>query len=99
MQPEEAIEIEHILPRNVDTWPHRIVLRFAMRYDDIQTIRRAALKDHDQAFGTYAGLSRSHGGTRQKARHRRRADDGESAVTKKNAACNCHEKQLLAPGS
>ena len=90
MQPEESIEIKHRFARNVDARPHGVILRFAIRHHDVQAVGCAALEDHDQALIAHARLS-TYGGASEKTRHRRRADDGERAVTKKDATTNCHK--------
>ena len=97
MQPEESIEIKHSLARNIDAGPHRVILRFTVRHHNVQPIGRPALKNHDQPLGARTGLRRAHGRTSQKARHRRRPDDGQRAVAKKNATGNGHGK--TAPSS
>src|ERR1022692_837731 len=85
MQAEEAIEIEHSLAWNIDAGPHGVILRLAVRHNNVQTIGRAPLKNHYPAFGARARLSRAPCGAREKAGHRRRSDNGQSAVTKKDA--------------
>src|SRR5580658_783884 len=91
MQPEESIQIEHSLAWNINAGPHRVILIFAVRHDNIQTISRTALKDHDQAFSARTRFNRAHGSASQKARHGHSTDHGESTVTKKNPTSNGHK--------
>src|SRR5580700_853699 len=91
MQPEKSIKIEHSLARNIDARPHGVILRFAIRHHNIQTISRAALEDNDQPLGACTRLGRTHGSASQKARHRRRANHGKRAVAKKNSTSNGHK--------
>src|SRR3979411_2526268 len=96
MQAEESVEIENCFAWDVDAGTHGVVLRLAMRDHDIQAIRRAALKDYDQALGARAGLDCSQCGASQKAWDRGCPDDGESAIAQEYAARDGHEKKLLA---
>jgi hypothetical protein len=59
--------------------------------NNVQSVRRAALKNNDQPLGAHAGLSRAHRGASQKAWYRRCADNGQRAVTKKDATRDGHE--------
>ena len=90
MQSEESVEIDHRLSRNVDAGPHRVILRFGMRYNDVQSIGGATLENHDEPLGATAILNRTKGRSGKKAWNGGRPDDGEGAVAKKNAACNGH---------
>ena len=88
MQSEESVEIDHRAARNIDGRPHGVIGRLAMRHDDIQSVGRAALEDHDQALVSRAGFDSRKSGARQKRRDRRGADNCERAVAKKNSARN-----------
>ena len=46
MQPEESVEIDHLVLRNRNARPHRIVVLLAIGNHDVEPIRRATLKDH-----------------------------------------------------
>jgi hypothetical protein len=59
--------------------------------DDIQSVGRSALKNHNQAFSTSTGLGRSKRGASQEAWQRSSADYGEGTVTKKNSTSDAHE--------
>jgi hypothetical protein len=96
MQAEEAVEIEHRFPRDIDARPHGLVLRLGVRHDNIQTVGGAALKNYDEALGARAGLSRAKRGASQKAGHRRGSDHGEGAIAKKYATSDWHKKSLSA---
>ena len=96
MQSKEAVEIDHRLARNVDAGPHRVILRLGVRHDDVQSIGRTALEDHDQALGAARRFDSAESSARQKARHGRRADDGKRAVAKKYATSDGME---TAPGT
>src|ERR1700689_513862 len=101
MQPEEAVEIEHRFAWNIDARPHRVILRLGIRHHDVETVRRAPLKNDHQALIARPRLSRAPRGTREKAGYRRRAHNGERAVPKKNPTCDRHKNRswLLAFGS
>src|SRR5579862_5229706 len=85
MKAEEAVEVENVFARNADAGPHRVILRLGVRHDDVKPIGGAALKNHDQPFGACARRRRTEGGASQKSGYRCRSDDGERAVTKKDA--------------
>src|SRR5450631_2107914 len=91
MQPEEAVEIDHRLARNIDAGPHGVVLRFGVRDNDVQAVSGAALKNDDEALGAPAILYCAKGRASEKAWYRRRPDDGERAVAKEDATRNGHE--------
>src|SRR5579864_3377828 len=94
MQSEEAVEIEDRLPGNVDAGAHGVVLGLAMWDDDVKSIGRAALEDHDQALRTGGVLGGSESGSGQETWHRGRADHGESAVAEKDATTDGHNVTL-----
>src|SRR5580700_3375745 len=98
MQAEESIEINHGLAWNVDAGPHGVILRLGVGNNNIQPVGRATLEDHDQALAACARFSRAPRGASQKTWHCGRSDDGECAVTKKNASSDRHKKNswLLA---
>ena len=50
MQPEEAVEIDHRVARNIDGRPHGVICLLAMRDHNIQSIGRAALEDDHQSL-------------------------------------------------
>ncbi len=85
MQAEEAIEIEHRFLGNIDAGSHGVVLRLAVRDDDVESIGGAALEDHDQALGTVAILCGSENRASQETRDRGGADDGEGAISEEDA--------------
>src|SRR6266478_7869886 len=64
--------------RNRDGRTHAVIIRFAKGHDDIQTVRRAALKKHDELFLVRHGC-RGHGAL-QKRGHGAQANHGHSAV-------------------
>src|SRR5579859_5207350 len=90
MQAEVSVEIEYRLARNVDAGTHGVVPRIGVRDYDVQSVGGAALKDHDQALVAQGAFDGAESGAREEARHRGRADDGESAVAKKNATGDGH---------
>src|ERR1700719_706641 len=96
MQPEETIQIEHRLAWDVDAGPHGVLLRFAVRDDDAQPIRSAALKNDDQTLVAHPGVSRAESRACKKTRHRRRADDGQRAITNENTTCDGHDELQLS---
>ena len=48
MQSEEAVEIDHLLTRNIDAGPHRVIRALGVRHNDVQAIGGAALEDNHQ---------------------------------------------------
>ena len=48
MKSEKPVKVKHRVAWDIDGRPHGVVSLFAMRDHDIQTIRRAALKDDHQ---------------------------------------------------
>ncbi len=94
MQTKESVQIDHRLARDVDVRAHRVILRLAVGNHNVQSVSRAALKNDDQPLCAQTRLSRAHGRTSEKARHRRRTGDRERAVANKNPASNGHETSL-----
>jgi hypothetical protein len=70
MQPEEAIELDHLLSRNVNAGSHRIVGALGMGHNDVQAIRCAALEDDHQPLVVGAGFRCSPCGPRKEGRYR-----------------------------
>jgi hypothetical protein len=62
-----------------------------MRHNNIQTIGRAALKNHHQPLAARPRIGNSPCGARQEARQRSRANGRERSVTKKNATSDLHK--------
>jgi hypothetical protein len=69
-----------------------------VRDDNVQTVRRAALKDDDETLVESTRLDSAECGAGQEAWDRRCADDGEGAVAKEDATGDGHKKMLLALG-
>src|SRR6266436_3351593 len=90
MQAEKAVQVENLLAGNVNARPHRVISSLGVRDDDVQSVRRAALKDDDQSPGPASGFDRAQSCTRQKTRDRGRADHGQSAVAQEYAAGDGH---------
>jgi len=61
-----------------------------MGNDNVQTIRRAALKDDDETLVARSGVDGAECGAGQEAWDRGRPDHGEGAVAKKNPSRDCH---------
>src|ERR1700733_8345134 len=95
MQSEESVEINDRLPRDVDAGPHRVILRFGVGHNDVQSMGGAAVEKHTEPLGSPAILNRAKGRSSKKTWHGGRPDNGEGAVAKKNAACDRHK---TAPG-
>jgi hypothetical protein len=93
MQSEEAVEIEDRLFGNVNTGTHGVILGLAVRDDDVESIGRTALEDHDQSLGTSGVLGGSESGASQETWDRGRTDYGESAVAEEDAT-SWHKKLL-----
>ena len=50
MQSEEAVKIDHALPRDGDAGAHVVIRLLAMRHNDVQAVGGAALEEYDQAL-------------------------------------------------
>src|ERR1035437_7789215 len=59
MQPEEAVEINHLLPRNIDAGAHCVIGALTMRHNDVQAVGGATLKDDDKPLVAGAGFGRA----------------------------------------
>ena len=75
MEAEEAVEIEDLVLRNGDAGAHVVVICFAVRDDDVETVGCAALKDDDQTASGSGRVFRKHGAD-QEAGDGRGAGDG-----------------------
>src|SRR4051794_33143570 len=96
MQPKEAIQIEHALPRDGDAGAHVVIRLLAVRDYDIQSVGRAALKENDQALRArsrrFSGIHRA----RKKTGNYAGAHNGQRAVLQENSTSNGHA--LTPPG-
>src|SRR5208337_2641063 len=89
MQPEEAVEIDHLLPRNIDAGPHRVIGALGMRHNDVQAVGRTALKDDHQPL-VGAGFGRAPCCTRKEGRDRRGANYSHRAALQECPSCDAH---------
>src|SRR3989442_11591964 len=92
MKAKESVEVDYRSFRNVNGQARGVVRSLAVRHDDVQPVRRAALEEDNQALRPRARIGGAVGGSRQKTRQRCRADRGEGAVAKENSAGNGHIK-------
>src|SRR5207248_9879064 len=92
MQSEEAVQIEHRLAGNINAGPHRVILRLAVRHNNVQSIRGASLEDNDQAFGAPGSFDRAICRAGQKTWNGCGADNGKCAVAKENSTRDGHGK-------
>src|SRR5664279_5678851 len=90
MQPEEAVEIDHLLPRNIDAGSHRVIGSFAMGNNNVQAIGGTTLKDDDQALVAGAGLGRAPCCPRKEGWNCRGADDRHRAALHKCPSRDTH---------
>src|SRR5215510_10737306 len=90
MQSEETVKIEHLVARNIDARPHRVIGTLAMGYDDVEPIRRAALKNHHQPLELGPRFGGTEHSASQETRDRSRTDHSQGTVAKKYAACDGH---------
>src|SRR5436309_12465714 len=90
MQPEETVQIDHRLARNVDAGAHGVILRLAIGNHNVQAIGSTALKDDDQALSACSVFGRAESCPGEETRDRRRADHGESTVAEKYATGDGH---------
>src|SRR5436190_15906021 len=85
MQAEEAVQINHALlsiarTRNRNAGTHAVIRLLAVRYNNVQAVSGAALKEDDQALlPRSSGLSRIDGACKE-AGNNVCADDGQRAV-------------------
>src|SRR4030081_1690865 len=91
MQSEKAVEIKHRLLRDIDGRPHRVVAGFAVWNNDVEAVCGSALKDHDQALGANAGISRAKCSAGQEAGQGGSSDYGQRAVAEKHSTSDCHK--------
>src|SRR5262249_20132195 len=91
MKPEEAIQIKHRRSRNIDRRTHRVVRRLAMRYYNVQSVGRAALKDDHYPFAARAQVRCAECRSREKRWNGSGTYHRQSIVADKNPACYRHE--------
>src|SRR6266404_3778681 len=96
MKAKESVEVDYRSFRNVNGRARGIVRGLTVRHYDVQSVRRAALEEDDQALRPRARIRGTVGDSRQKTRQRFRADRGQGAVAKEDSACNGHIKTLAA---
>src|SRR6476646_6634007 len=94
MQSEESVEINHIFTRDVDRGAHCIVGALTMWNHNVESIRCAALEDHDQPLIVSPSVGCANGCACQETRNGRRAYDGECTIAQKNAAGDGHRTSL-----
>src|SRR5581483_1235830 len=94
MQPEETIEIKNRAPGNVDRGTHRVIRLFAVWDYDVQSVGRAALKDHDQTLRAGTGLGGTQCCTPKECRNARGAHQREGAVAEKNSTGDHKSSEL-----
>src|SRR5271157_146300 len=90
MQPEKAVEVNHLLPRNTDAGPHCVIGAFGMRHKDVQAVGCAALKDDHQPLVLGAGFGRAPCRSRKEGRDRRCANHSHRAALQKCPSCDAH---------
>src|SRR6266403_6214071 len=101
MQAEKTVEVDgralHALPRlrNRDGRANAVVILFAERHDDIQSVSGSPLKEHDQFFLVrhWSGYHRA----LEERGNRAHADHGDSATFHKNATRNVHGRSPSLP--
>src|SRR5215472_7923515 len=92
MQSEKPIQIDHLILLNRNRRPHLVVSILAMGHNNVQPVRRPALKNDNQLLTLC--LRRgclSKNGSRQKARNRGRPHDGHCAALHQRPSRNRHE--------
>src|SRR5277367_6596264 len=88
MQPEEAIEVYHLLPRNIDAGPHRVIGTLGMGHNDVQAIGGTALKDDDKPLASGASLGRAPCCPREERRDRRSTYHSHRAALEECPSCD-----------
>src|SRR6266567_2183102 len=95
MQPEESVEIHHLLLGNRNAWSHRVVILLAVRHHNVESIGRAALEDHHQpAIRRQRALRHPtlcNHGAHQELRNSRCSGQRQRALVKKEAAIDLHK--------
>src|SRR6185437_5294661 len=95
MQSEESIEIDgrelsRRRTRNSNRRTHGVVRLLAVRHDDVQTVRCAALKKHHQALLSRYGSRRSIDRPGEEARDRRGSHQRHCATLQECSSRDCH---------
>src|SRR3954467_14456481 len=90
MQAKEAVEVEHRFFWDVDAGTHGVVLRFAVRDDNIEPVGGTALEDYDQALRTRAALICAERSASEETRDGGGADARQCAVAEEYAASDGH---------
>src|SRR5882724_381304 len=96
MQSKEAIKVKHALARDGDAGPHVVIRLLTVRYNNVQTVGGAALKENNQAIPARSRGFRGVYRARKKAGNHAGADNGQHAVLQKNSASNGHALSLSA---
>src|SRR5262249_58229669 len=86
MKPKEAIQIKHRRSRNIDRRTHRVVRRFAMRYYNVQSVGRAALKHDHYPFAARAQVRCAESRSREKRWTATGTYHSQSTVAARNAS-------------
>src|SRR6516165_1807080 len=95
MQAEEAVEINDLLLRDGNAGPHRVVVLFAMRNDDVEAVGSSALEDYDEApVGCCGGFGED--GAHEKAGDGGSSGNRECAFVEEEAPVEFHD---LASGT
>src|SRR5215470_2950574 len=91
MKPEESVKIEGRCSRNVDGRAHGVVRGFTVRNYDVESVRRAPLKNDDQPFVAHSWVGRAKSRARQKRWNGSSANHCQPAVTNKNSTRYRHK--------
>ena len=96
VQAKESVKVEHLVFRDRDTRPHRVVVLLAVGDDDVEAVSRAALKDHDETAVWYSRGLRKHGAQEKTGDGRCACECKGSIAQKKTPDCLHRPVSLLA---
>jgi hypothetical protein len=89
MESEEAVKIDNLVLRDGDCGAHGVVILFAVRDHNVQTVGRAALEDDNQPLtGSAGGLS--HDRANQETGDGRGARYGKRSFVQKESPIDLH---------
>src|SRR5271165_885362 len=90
MQSEEAVEIDHLLPRNVDAGPHGVIRGLGVGHNNVQAVSSAALENDDEPFVAGTGLRRAPCRPRKERGDGSGTDYGHRAALQECPSCDAH---------
>src|SRR5580704_16651632 len=90
MQSEEAVEVDDLPALKRNAWPHLIIGGLAMRDDDVEAIRRAALENYNQPLIACGRRNHSERRARKKAGDRGSTDHRHRSALQECSSGDAH---------